>query len=70
MMVQSAQDILDPFGADSDLRHWGLKLVERGGKNAMKRAVAVVRRLSILLHRLWVSVRSKSRYTLNAALSC
>jgi len=56
MMVQSAHHILGPFGADSDLRRWGLKLAERGGKNAKKRAVvAVARKLSILLHRLWVS---------------
>ena len=39
-----------------DLRRWGLKLAERGGKNAKKRAVvAVARKLAILLHRLWVS---------------
>jgi len=39
MMVQGAHYILGPFGADSDLRRWGLKLAERGGKNAKKRAV-------------------------------
>jgi transposase len=56
MMVQSAHHILGPFGANSDLRRWGLRLAERGGKNAKKRAVvAVARKLSILLHRLWVS---------------
>jgi transposase len=54
--VQSAHHILGPFRADSDLRHWGLRLSERGGKNAKKRAVvAVARKLSILLHRLWAS---------------
>jgi hypothetical protein len=38
------------------LKRWGLKLCERGGKNAKKRAlVAVARKLSILLHRLWVT---------------
>ena len=47
--------ILGPFGEDSDLRRWGLKLAERGGKNAKKRAVvAVARKLAVLLHRLWV----------------
>ena len=56
MMVQGAHYILWPFGEDSDLRRWGLKLAERGGKNAKKRAVvAVARKLAILLHRLWVS---------------
>ncbi len=44
------------IGQDSDLRRWGLKLAERGGKNAKKRAVvAVARKLAVLLHKLWVS---------------
>ena len=55
MMVQGAHYILGPFGEDSDLRRWGLKLAERGGKNAKKRAVvAVAGKLAVLLHRLWV----------------
>src|SRR5712664_2705647 len=56
LMMQGAHFILGPFGQDSDLRRWGLKLAERGGKNAKKRAVvAVARKLAVLLHRLWVS---------------
>jgi len=56
LMVQGAHYILGPFGQDSDLRRWGLKLSERGGSNAKKRAVvAVARKLSVLLHKLWVS---------------
>ena len=56
LMVQGAHYILGPFGPDSDLRRWGLKLCERGGSNAKKRAVvAVARMLSVLLHKLWVS---------------
>jgi transposase len=56
LLVQGAHYILGPFGKDSDLRRWGRKLAERGGKNAKKRAVvAVARKLAILLHRLWVS---------------
>src|SRR6202046_4067869 len=55
MMVQGAHYILGPFGEDSELRSGGLKLAERGGKNAKKRAVvAVARKLAVLLHRLWV----------------
>ena len=55
MLVQGAHYILGPFGEDSDLRRWGHKLAERGGKNAKKRAVvAVARKLAVLLHRLWV----------------
>jgi transposase len=54
--VSSAQYILGPFGSDSDLRRHGEKIASRGGKNAKKRAVvAVARKLSVLLHRLWVS---------------
>jgi transposase len=44
MMVQGAHYILGPFGEDSDLRRWGHKLAERGGKNAKKRAVVAVAR--------------------------
>jgi len=56
LLVQGAHYILGPFGEDSDLRRWGHKLAERGGKNAKKRAVvAVARKLAVLLHRLWVS---------------
>ncbi len=56
LLVQGAHHILGPFGADSDLRRWGLKLAERGGKNGKKRAViAMARKLAVLLHRLWVS---------------
>ena len=56
LLVQCAHYILGPFGLDSDLRRWGLRLAERGGKAAKKRAVvAVARKLGVLLHRLWVS---------------
>jgi transposase len=56
LLVGSAQYILGPFGPDTDLRRYGLRLSERGGKNAKKRAaVAVARKLAVLLHRLWVS---------------
>jgi transposase len=56
LLVQGAQHILGPFGVDCDLRRWGLKLAERGGRNAKKRAiVATARKLAVLLHHLWVS---------------
>jgi transposase len=56
LLVQGAQHILGPFGPDCDLRRWGLKLAERGGKNGKKRAVvATARKLAVLLHHLWVS---------------
>jgi hypothetical protein len=56
LLVQGAQPILLPFGVDCDLRRWGLKLAERGGRNGKKRAiVATARKLAVLLHLLWVS---------------
>ena len=56
LLVQGAQHILGPFGVDCDLRRWGLKLAERGGKRGKKRAIiAVARKLAVLLHHLWVS---------------
>jgi transposase len=56
LLVSSAHYILGPFGSDSDLRRHGQKLSSRGGKNAKKRAiVAVARKLSVVLHRLWVT---------------
>jgi len=54
LLVGSAQYILGPFGEDCNLKRFGLRLAERGGKNAKRRAVvAVARKLAMLLHRLW-----------------
>jgi transposase len=56
LLVSSAHYVLGPFGTDSDLRRHGAKIASRGGKNAKKRAaVAVARKLAVLLHSLWVS---------------
>ncbi|MBM3136313.1 MAG: IS110 family transposase [Chloroflexi bacterium] len=56
LLVQAAHCILRQRAPDSDLRRWGLKRLERGGKNAKRKAVvAVARKLAVLLHRLWVS---------------
>ena len=69
LLVQGTHYILGPFGEDSDLRRWGRKLAERGGKKAK---VAVARKLAVLLHRLWVSGEvyeplRNSQKTVNAA---
>ena len=54
LLVSCAQYILGPFGEESDLRDWGLRLAARGGKNAKKRAVvATARKLSAILYALW-----------------
>lgn len=56
LLVQSAHYIQGPFGEESDLRRHGEKIAARGGKRAKKRAtIAVARKLSVLMHRLWVS---------------
>jgi transposase len=56
LLVECAHYMLGPNAQDSDIRRWGLKLSERGGKAAKKRAaVAVARKLSILLLRLWTT---------------
>ena len=54
LLVNCAQYILGPFGEDSDLRRLGLRIAARQDKGAKKRAViAVARKLSVLLLRLW-----------------
>mgnify|MGYP005856222999 CR=1 FL=1 len=74
LLVQSAQYILGPFGPDSDLRRFGMRLMERGGAAAKKRAIiAVARKLAVLLHRLWRTgevydpLRNASRHQSEAA---
>jgi transposase len=55
-LVQAAQHILGPYGPDTDLRRYGLRIVAQGGRAAKKRAViAVARKLCVLLHRLWIT---------------
>jgi transposase len=54
LLVQAAHYTLGPFGPDSQLRRWGLKLAASGGRRGKKRAVvAVARKLAVLLHTLW-----------------
>jgi transposase len=56
LLVQCAHYIMGPFGPDTKLRRWGLKLAGAGSTARKKRAlVAVARKLAVLLHRLWVS---------------
>jgi transposase len=56
LLVQAEHWILGPFGKDSDLRRWGLRLVERGGRGAKRKAVtAAARKLAVLMHRVWVT---------------
>jgi len=63
-LVQAAQHVMGRFGADCDLRRWGLRLagisatpgggLTKGSKQRKKKAVvAVARKLAVLLHALW-----------------
>ena len=51
LLVQSAHTLLNSR-QDSALKRWGLGLAKRSGRN--KAAVAVARKLAVLLHRLWI----------------
>lgn len=56
LLIQCARYLLGPFGKDCALRRHGLRIAERGGANAKKRAaVAVARKLAVLLHHLWLT---------------
>ena len=56
LLVQCAQHILGPHGPESDLRRFGLRLAERGGRAAKRKAiVAVARKLAVLMLSLWKS---------------
>ena len=55
LLVSCGQYIIGPFGPESDLRNYGISIAARGGKNARKRAaVAVARKIAVLLHQLRV----------------
>ena len=50
LLVTAANYIMGPFGKESDLRRHGMRIAERGGKNARKRAkVAVARKLAVVM---------------------
>jgi transposase len=54
LLVSAAQYVLGPFGPDCELKRHGLKLAERGGARAKKKAVvAIARKLAVLLLTLW-----------------
>jgi transposase len=70
LLVQAAHDVLGRFGPDSELRRWGLRLAESGGKRGKKRAVvAVARKLAVILHRMWQTGASWQPFPRSAPLS-
>lgn len=56
LLVTAATYITGPRSKDSDLKRFGERLKGRGGQAAKGKArIAVARKLSVLLHRLWVT---------------
>jgi len=56
LLVNCAHYILGPLGPDCELKRFGERISQRGGKIAKMRAIiAVARKLAVLLHRLWVT---------------
>ena len=53
LLVSAAHRIIGPFGKESDLRTWGIKLAGQGKNSKKRAAVAVARKLAVLLHQLW-----------------
>ena len=54
LLVQGAQYIMGPFGEDCDLRDFGNRIAQRGGRIAKKKAtIAVARKLAITMLALW-----------------
>jgi len=54
LLVSAAQYVLGPFGPDCELKRHGLRLAERGGSRAKKKAViAIARKLAVLMLVLW-----------------
>jgi transposase len=63
LLVGSAQYILGPFGEDCALRQFGERIAAGGGKNAKKRAaVAVARKLAVVMHHLWITGETYERF--------
>ncbi len=65
LLVQCAHRILGPFGQDSELRRWGLRLAgvpsagasrtQQSSIRKRRAVVALARKLAVVLHHLWVS---------------
>ncbi|WP_051148675.1 IS110 family transposase [Desulfospira joergensenii] len=69
LLVSCGHYIIGPFGPDSDLRKYGVSIAARGGKNAKKRAaVAVARKIAVLLHQLWVGEKPYNPFYKSAAV--
>lgn len=60
LLVSAAQYMLGPFGEECDIRTRGLRLAERGGRGAKKKAVvATARKLAVVMMAVW---RERAEY--------
>jgi transposase len=56
LLVQCAHQVMFKNAPDSALKRWGIAKAKSGGKNGKKKmAVALARKLAVVLHRLWVT---------------
>jgi transposase len=56
MLIRAANYIIGPFGADSDIRRFGTRIKNKGGKAPTKRAAcAVARKLAVTMLAMWKS---------------
>jgi len=56
LLVIAATYVLGPRSEESDLKRYGEKIRARGGQTSRAKArIAVARKLSVLLHRLWIT---------------
>ncbi len=56
LLVQCAHQVMFKSAPDSALKRWGLAKAKSGGKNGKKKmAVAIARKLAVVMHRLWVT---------------
>jgi transposase len=59
MLVQCAHQMMFKNAPDSALKRWGVAKAKSGGKNGKKRmAVALARKVAVVLHRIWVTGES------------
>jgi transposase len=56
LLVQCAHQMMFKNAPDSALKRWGVAKARSGGKNGKKRmAVALARKVAVVMHRLWVT---------------
>ena len=68
LLIGCGHYIIGPFGPESDLRKYGTSIMARGGNSAKKRAaVAVARKIAVLLHQLWISEKAYDPFYKSAA---